>query len=224
MMEVEERWRKVPVGESWGYCTLAVVHWCKCVRTIVEWQMNIFLYRNGDPKRTWLLARNWGIARGFSSGSQNHKGWRGQRIGQVGGALHLERCPVEVHVWTEERVRKNFSKGRRRRWFLLCKFWDNVQDPWKGSEEMRWRWSLKGFGFLKVGAQNRVVRKTVCSKNLTSISIRSTQLGTYFISLQGGKRELICDQLNSLERSSVQIISCRQLQRGWCWVFHTLYS
>lgn len=135
MMEVEEGRGEIPVGESRWDCTLAVVHWCKSVRTIVKWQMDVFLNRNWDAKWTWLLAGNWGIARGFSSGGQDHEGWGGQGIGEVGGALHLEGCPVEVHVWMEESDCKDL--GRRRRWFLLNKIWDNVQDSWKGSEEVR---------------------------------------------------------------------------------------
>lgn len=65
--------------------------------------MDIFLNRYWDAKWTWLLAGNGGIPRGFSSGSQYHEGWGCQGIGQVGGALHLEGCPVEVHSgWKKE--------------------------------------------------------------------------------------------------------------------------
>lgn len=101
MMEVEEGRRKVPVGESRWDSTLAVVHWCKSVRTIVKWQMDVFFNRNWDAKWAWLLAGNGSITRSFSSGGQDHECWGGQGIGQVGGALHLEGCPVEVHVWME---------------------------------------------------------------------------------------------------------------------------
>lgn len=117
VMEMQKGWGKVPVGEPWGHCTLAVVHGGKCVRAVVERQMHVLLHRNGDAKRTRLLAGNGSVARGFSSGGEDHECRGGQRIGQVGGALHLEGCPVEVHGWTEEGACEDVRK--RRRWFLL---------------------------------------------------------------------------------------------------------
>lgn len=130
VMEMQKGWRKVPVGEPWGHRTLAVVHGGKGVRTIVEWQMHVLLHRDGDAKRTRLLAGNGSIARGFSRGGQDHECRGGQWIGQVGGALHLEGCPVEVHGWTEERACEDV--GKRRRWFLLSETGDNVPEPNRG--------------------------------------------------------------------------------------------
>ncbi|TNN31397.1 hypothetical protein EYF80_058452 [Liparis tanakae] len=98
VMEVEEGRRKVPVGESRRYSALAVVHRCKSVRAVVERQMDVFLDGNGDAERTRLLAGNGGVARGFGGGGQHHEGRGGQGVGQVGGALHLEGGPVEIHV------------------------------------------------------------------------------------------------------------------------------
>lgn len=130
MMEMEQRWGEVPVGESWRDRTLAVVHRGKSVGTVVEWQVDVFLDRHRNAKRAWLLAGDGSITRGFGRGGQDHQGWGGQRIGQVGGALHFEGCPVEVHVWTEVGGGKNFKIRKGRRLFLLSELRDNVQDPW----------------------------------------------------------------------------------------------
>lgn len=96
--------------------------------------MDVFLHRNWHTKGTRLLAGNGSIARSFGCGGQDHESWRSQGIGQVGGTLHLESCPVEVHVWIDKEGCGNF---RRRKLFLLNEIKNNVQDPWKGSEEVR---------------------------------------------------------------------------------------
>lgn len=125
MMKVEEGWRKVPVGKSWRDRALAVIHRRKGVRTIVEWQMDILFHRDRDAKGARLLAWNRSIAGSFSSRGQHHEGWRSKRVWQIGRALHLEGCPVEVHVWAVEGLRKDFRRRRKR--FLLREGKDNTQ-------------------------------------------------------------------------------------------------
>lgn len=58
VMEVQEGWRKVPVGESRWHRTLTVIHGRKSVRTIVEGQVDVFLNRHWDAEGARLLAGN----------------------------------------------------------------------------------------------------------------------------------------------------------------------
>lgn len=56
VMEVQEGWRKVPVGESRRHRALTVVHGRESVRTIVEGQVDVFLNRHWDAEGARLLA------------------------------------------------------------------------------------------------------------------------------------------------------------------------
>lgn len=93
-VKVKQGRRKVTVCKRSRHPALPVIHGGKSIWAIGKGNVHVLICWHGDPKRPWLLAGNRSITAGFSSGGKNHQCWGGQRVGEIGWVLHLERCPV----------------------------------------------------------------------------------------------------------------------------------